>query len=302
INHIQNYPKSYVLHEYMEIYNQPFYFLDFVADAGDNGLCYVADATYHFDPSFLPDGAISEYFKLSFDDYISANQAYDFLYSIRFRSSILTKSQNQNKLATKDEDKAKFAPNLYFKLIKPSPELLNSAKDTYIEPLAKALNDAFPATLSYEEIKAIYPKDDIVFRYYDIRTLTNNALTITCEPDKKLLYIPGKTRLKRVYVDYLRYFLENDIPQIGVATPSNDKLNADKHTLELILMFDGNHSIKDIQNHIKAKFEKDKLTPAIQKDGENIPLKSPKEQNEYFKNAVETIKLSLINTLMLEEY
>ena len=302
INHIQNYPKSYVLHEYMEIYNQPFYFLDFVADAGDNGLCYVADATYHFDPSFLPDGAISEYFKLSFDDYISANQAYDFLYSIRFRSSILTKSQNQNKLATKDEDKAKFAPNLYFKLIKHSSELLNSAKDTYIEPLAKALNDAFPATLSYEEIKAIYPKDDIVFRYYDIRTLTNNALTIACEPDKKLLYIPGKTRLKRVYVDYLRYFLENDIPQIGVATPSNDKLNADKHTLELILMFDGNHSIKDIQNHIKAKFEKDKLTPAIQKDGENIPLKSPKEQNEYFKNAVETIKLSLINTLMLEEY
>ena len=302
IKHIQNYPKSYVLHEYMEIYNQPFYFLDFVADAGDNGLCYVADATYHFDPSFLPDGAISEYFKLSFDDYISANQAYDFLYSIRFRSSILTKSQNQNKLATKDEDKAKFAPNLYFKLIKPSSELLNSAKDTYIEPLAKALNDAFPATLSYEEIKAIYPKDDIVFRYYDIRTLTNNALTIACEPDKKLLYIPGKTRLKRVYVDYLRYFLENDIPQIGVATPSNDKLNADKHTLELILMFDGNHSIKDIQNHIKAKFEKDKLTPAIQKDGENIPLKSPKEQNEYFKNAVETIKLSLINTLMLEEY
>ena len=302
INHIQNYPKSYVLHEYMEIYNQPFYFLDFVADAGDNGLCYVADATYHFDPSFLPDGAISEYFKLSFDDYISANQAYDFLYSIRFRSSILTKSQNQNKLATKDEDKAKFLPNLYFKLIKPSSDLLNSAKDTYIEPLAKALNDAFPATLSYEEIKAIYPKDDIVFRYYDIRTLTNNALTITYEPDKKLLYIPGKTRLKRVYVDYLRYFLENDIPQIGVATPSNDKLNADKHTLELILMFDGNHSIKDIQNHIKAKFEKDKLTPAIQKDGENIPLKSPKEQNEYFKNAVETIKLSLINTLMLEEY
>ena len=250
IKHIQNYPKSYVLHEYMEIYNQPFYFLDFVADAGDNGLCYVADATYHFDPSFLPDGAIS----------------------------------------------------VYFKLIKPSSELLNSAKDTYIEHLAKALNDAFPATLSYEEIKAIYPKDDIVFRYYDIRTLTNNALTITYEPDKKLLYIPGKTRLKRVYVDYLRYFLENDIPQIGVATPSNDKLNADKHTLELILMFDGNHSIKDIQNHIKAKFEKDKLTPAIQKDGENIPLKSPKEQNEYFKNAVETIKLSLINTLMLEEY
>ena len=40
----------------------------------------------------------------------------------------------------------------------------------------------------------------------------------------------------------------------------------------------------------------------IQKDGENIPLKSQKEQNEYFKNAVETIKLSLINTLMLEEY
>ncbi|MEE3704460.1 methyltransferase regulatory domain-containing protein [Campylobacter sp. CX2-8023-23] len=302
INHIQKYPKSYVAHEYMEICNQPFYFLDFVADAGDNGLCYVADATYHFDPSFLPDGAISEYFKLSFDDYISANQAYDFLYSIRFRSSILTKSQNQSKLATSDYDKAKFAPNLYFKLIKPSPELLNSAKDTYIEPLAKALNEAFPATMSFDEIKAVYQKDDIVFRYYDIRTVTNNALSIACEPHKKLLYTPGKTRLKKAYEPYLRYFLDNDNSSIGIATPSNDRLNADKHTLELTLMFDGNHTIKDIQNHIKAKFEKEKLIPTIQKDGKTILLKSSKEQNEYFKNAVETIKLSLINTLMLEEY
>lgn len=302
IKHIQNYPKSYVAHEYMEICNQPFYFLDFAADANDHGLCYVADATYHFDASFLPEGAISQYFRLSFDDYISANQAYDFLYSIRFRSSILTKEQNKNKLARSDEDKAKFLHNLHFKLIKPAPQLLSSAKDTYIEPLARALNDAFPSTLSLDEVRAVYPKDDIVFRYYDIRTLTNNAITITCEPLQKLLYIPGKTRLKREYIPYLRYFLENEGSPIGVATPSNDRLNADKHTLELALMFDGNHSIKDIQNHIKAKFESEKLIPTIQKDGQNIPLKTPKEQNEYFKNAVEIIRLSLVNSFMLEEY
>ena len=281
----------------MEICNQPFYFLDFAADANDHGLCYVADATYHFDASFLPEGAISQYFRLSFDDYISANQAYDFLYSIRFRSSILTKEQNKNKLATSDEDKAKFLHNLHFKLIKPAPQLLSSAKDTYIEPLARALNDAFPSTLSLDEVRAVYPKDDIVFRYYDIRTLTNNAITITCEPLQKLLYIPGKTRLKREYIPYLRYFLENEGSPIGVATPSNDK-----HTLELALMFDGNHSIKDIQNHIKAKFESEKLIPTIQKDGQNVPLKTPKEQNEYFKNAVEIIRLSLVNSFMLEEY
>ena len=302
IKHIQNYPKSYVAHEYMEICNQPFYFLDFAADANDHGLCYVADATYHFDASFLPEGAISQYFRLSFDDYISANQAYDFLYSIRFRSSILTKEQNKNKLVTSDEDKAKFLHNLHFKLIKPAPQLLSSAKDTYIEPLARALNDAFPSTLSLDEVRAVYPKDDIVFRYYDIRTLTNNAITITCEPLQKLLYIPGKTRLKREYIPYLRYFLENEGSPIGVATPSNDRLNADKHTLELALMFDGNHSIKDIQNHIKAKFESEKLIPTIQKDGQNVPLKTPKEQNEYFKNAVEIIRLSLVNSFMLEEY
>ena len=302
IKHIQNYPKSYVAHEYMEICNQPFYFLDFAADANDHGLCYVADATYHFDASFLPEGAISQYFRLSFDDYISANQAYDFLYSIRFRSSILTKEQNKNKLATSDEDKAKFLHNLHFKLIKPAPQLLSSAKDTYIEPLARALNDAFPSTLSLDEVRAVYPKDDIVFRYYDIRTLTNNAITITCEPLQKLLYIPGKTRLKREYIPYLRYFLENEGSPIGVATPSNDRLNADKHTLELALMFDGNHRIKDIQNHIKAKFESEKLIPTIQKDGQNVPLKTPKEQNEYFKNAVEIIRLSLVNSFMLEEY
>ena len=302
IKHIQNYPKSYVAHEYMEICNQPFYFLDFAADANDHRLCYVADATYHFDASFLPEGAISQYFRLSFDDYISANQAYDFLYSIRFRSSILTKEQNKNKLAISDEDKAKFLHNLHFKLIKPAPQLLSSAKDTYIEPLARALNDAFPSTLSFDEVRAVYPKDDIVFRYYDIRTLTNNAITITCEPLQKLLYIPGKTRLKREYIPYLRYFLENEGSPIGVATPSNDRLNADKHTLELALMFDGNHSIKDIQNHIKAKFESEKLIPTIQKDGQNVPLKTPKEQNEYFKNAVEIIRLSLVNSFMLEEY
>lgn len=100
---------------------------------------------------------------------------------------------------------------------------------------------------------------------------------------------------------YLKYFLENDCA-IGVATPLNDRLNADKHTLELALMFDGNHTTKDIYNHIKAKFEQEKLIPTIQKDGKNIPLQSPKEKSQYFKDAVETIKLSLINGLMLEEY
>lgn len=70
-------------------------FLDFVADANDHGLCYVADATYHFDPSFLPDGAISQYFKLSFDDYISANQAYDFyiLLDLEAQSSLKHKTK-----------------------------------------------------------------------------------------------------------------------------------------------------------------------------------------------------------------
>lgn len=63
-----------------------------------------------------------------------------------------------------------------------------------------------------------------------------------------------------------------------MATPLNDRLNADKHTLELALMFDGNHTTKDIYNHIKAKFEQEKLIPTIQKMAKIFHFKAQKSK------------------------
>ena len=44
MQYLQGKPESYVLHEYLESTNQPFYFRDFAARIATHGLQYLGDA------------------------------------------------------------------------------------------------------------------------------------------------------------------------------------------------------------------------------------------------------------------
>ena len=55
--------RSYLLHEYLEIFNDPCYLVDFVADASDNGLEYIEDIALHYDYSEIANDTVLEFAK-----------------------------------------------------------------------------------------------------------------------------------------------------------------------------------------------------------------------------------------------
>ena len=60
--------RSYLLHEYLEIFNDPCYLVDFVADASDNGLEYIEDIALHYDYSEIANDTVLEFAKSYFKD------------------------------------------------------------------------------------------------------------------------------------------------------------------------------------------------------------------------------------------
>ncbi|KAA3683171.1 hypothetical protein [Campylobacter fetus] len=70
--------------------------------------------------------------------------------------------------------------------------------------------------------------------------------------------------------------------------------------MEILLMFDGKNSLKDITKFLSSKFKKLKLVPTIEKDGITKTLKESKEQEQYFKDAVEALAKYARTNYLLE--
>ncbi|OCS00514.1 SAM-dependent methyltransferase [Campylobacter fetus subsp. testudinum] len=302
INIIENTPnRSYLAHEYIEICNQPFYFTDFVADLEDFGLSYIADMMMYFSLDEFRSEALKEFAKLSYPDRIAKEQMFDFLYSTRFRSSLITKKSNEPNLVFDDKSKEQNIKDMHIMLGSPCTEFLERVKGSYLEPLMKVLADAYPASVSAAKCIELAKKDDFMAEFYDIKAVTN-SIFCTSKELKNISYRVGKSRLKQIYIPYLTHFMNSKKQGVGIATPLNGSMELEKIEIGAILMFDGKNSLKDIQSALKVKFKKEKIYPTIIQNGTQKILTSSKEQDEYFKDRVRKIAEQLSLVYMFEEF
>lgn len=88
-------PAQYVVHDYLEESNYPFYFFDFVAQATAHGLQYLADAQNN---SVLFESATPQtapLLKSAGDDIVRREQYFDFLRNTTFRRSLLVRADRR---------------------------------------------------------------------------------------------------------------------------------------------------------------------------------------------------------------
>lgn len=293
--------KAYLYHEYLELVNQPYYLTDFVTDAENFHLSYIADMMYHFSYDELANQSVKQYAKLAYKDRLSKDQMFDFLNSTKFRVALLTKDENNSKLKFENEEILDNISDMHLAFNTDMTELKAKVKDLDIEPLVDALLKAYRSSISVKEAISLVPNGNLMPHIYDLLAATN-SIVISYEPLNALCYKKGQIRLKEFYRDYIKYFINNNNHLLSCAAPLNETFAPSKFELETMLDFDGKNSLEDIIKNLKSKFAKQKLIPTIKKDGEQKILKSKSEQEKYFKDNIEEIARQLSKFYFFERF
>lgn len=292
---------SYLLHEYLEIFNSPSYLCDFVADASDLGLAYIEDISLHFDISELANSTLIDFANTYFSDRISKDQMFDFLYSTQFRHSLLTKNSNENSLVF---DYAKIDDNLddlYIGLCYEFAHLKEQTKGLPMEALANALVDAYPGTISAKEAKKLVTQGSLAEHIFDINSSLNGGVYFSTQKLQKIPYKVGKSRLRQNYKNYIKFLQSDKDEMFALASPLNRSIGATKNDLEVLAMLDGKNSQNDIVMGFLELCRKTGNVPNVTKDGKTISITNAAEQQIYFKEVIEKIIKTLENDLMFEK-
>jgi len=255
----------YILHEYLEHVNDPFYFKDFAGDLDKNGLAYLCESD--LSDIFRPDLGASDvdtYKNEKFKDRVESEQLLDFLTNRAFRQSLIVHKDAYAKVADKQigpSDLNKLHIMINFK--KEDGSWLN-ADDKYmpenIDWLCEVFHKMYPASINLSQILELLPGQKLNVYLAFVKLLSANDNTaLAVKEFKNIEYEPGRSRLKPYVVDYLRYFLNHEKPDIAFASELNFNENI-KNTDYLIgLEFDGKNSIEQIGAMFAAYINKNKM-------------------------------------------
>lgn len=289
-----SYDDSYILHEYLETFNAPCYFKDFIARAQKHGLEYVSDTHINSQFSkifdFIPQN-------LKPKDRILKEQLGDFLSNRAFRTSILGLSEYMQGDGFASVSK-KTLCSLHFKAgFKYEGEKITLLKNGQkINPSFKWICDEFnacyPGTLSLSTLLEKYPSREGEIWQVFAQLLTGGMVEFSSAPLLALGYEAGKTRLKEALRGYVEYFASNENRSVGMATCLNEMVRLSAIEARFALLCDGRDTaalLKALKDIIKKSGQKISYT----KNGKVIEASNPSD--EMALNMLKTVLKKLAN-------
>lgn len=274
-----SYDDSYILHEYLETFNAPCYFKDFIARAQKHGLEYVSDTHLSSQFSkfldFIPQN-------LKPKDRILKEQFGDFLSNRAFRTSILGLKEHMSGDGFASVSK-KTLCSLHFKAgFKYEDEKITLLKSgEKINPSFKWICDEFnacyPGTLSLATLLEKYPSREGEIWQVFAQLLTGGMVEFSSAPLLALGYEAGKTRLKEALRGYVKYFASNENRSVGMATCLNEMVRLSVIEARLALLCDGRDEsalVKGLKEIIQKSGQKISYT----KNGKVIKASNPSDE------------------------
>lgn len=258
--------RSYLAHEYLEIFNSPSYLVDFAADASDLGLAYVEDVCMHFDHSELANPTVREFATTYFKDRIAKDQMFDFIYATQFRHALLTKKQNENELVFDYKQIDKNLDELYIRLNAKYEDLKERTKGLAMEDLAVALVDAYPGFISGKEAKKLIKSGTLAEHIFDINSALNNEVSFSCKSFDLVPYSQGKTRLNQSYKTYINYLKNDANKMLSMADPLNSTLVLGEYDFGALALLDGKKTKVQIAKELLDMLYKDSKIANKQKE------------------------------------
>lgn len=258
----------YLLHEYFEEYNTPFYIYDFNELLETEGLAHVVDSNLEKSFPFLSNEILDKIQNDCEDDYIAKEQYYDYLIDCQFRSSIVTHKDNIKDINISrnikiDSIKLLNYRGIYYKgkegkfIIGEDKEVVvDEKKALFLETVGKY----YPNTVTVEELeKELENKLTtveiceflLILIYQRKIEVYNNKLTVKKEE---------KLKISERYKKYIEYFAENKYPVIGSAALAGvNDLSLDLLKANVLLLFDGTRTDEYILEILKEKHARDEI-------------------------------------------
>ncbi|UTU47909.1 methyltransferase regulatory domain-containing protein [Mergibacter septicus] len=301
---LNNNNDSYILHEYLEEYNDPCYFTDFVTQARKYGLEYLIDALM-----------IPTYVTFTNDfghlDRIEKEQYGDFLCNRNFRASILTHPSNipttnqslNLHFAHTDLDKLEFFGSFIIK-----DDHITNAAGTSKHPksyatLAQELTAHYPNTITLKYLIDKYPEKKKEFYQQIACLISYSVIGFLKHKLETFDYEKGNVRLKPRYIKYFDYFARNENPFICLSNLLNNNVKLNASQAKFALMFDGINSKQDIINAAK-KFMLDTKQYFIitRQDGSKYTITDPVEMDKTCNIFITEIMDTLKNHYFFEKF
>lgn len=242
--------RSYLIHEFLELFNEPSYLLDFVADAYELGLAYIEDISTHFDVSELSNKTLKEFANTYFKDRIAKDQMFDFLYSTQFRHALLTKKENESSLIFDYTQIDKNLDDIYIGLNDKFKELKERTKGLPMDDLACALVDAYPAFIKGSNAKKLIKTGNLAEHIFDINSALNGGVSFSCENFKLVAYEQGQSRIKSSYANYINYLKNEKSNMLGIGSTLNTELGLMGYDFFILCLLDEKKSKMQIANII----------------------------------------------------
>ena len=307
LNIIESKEDSYILHEFLEIFNDPIYFMDFAKKLEDNELAYLSDT--NLDDLFKSNFGVEKYDKFinqEFTNRLEREQMLDFMTNKIFRKSLIVHKENLNnknniEISANELSKINITAcfykkdNEYFNIeqIKMKPEY---------NWLYQVFLDVFPQSINFADLAMLIENDEKMLQsaYFGfMEILSTDCHKLSTYPISKIEYEVKKSRLKTTLIPYFKYFSNTTNPSISLSDEFGFITNFNKLNAITSLLFDGENNVETITSKI-IKISQNNCY-VFKKDGKEIKA-SNKNFKLIAKEYVETIKQKLCEFGFLENY
>ncbi|QCD53239.1 class I SAM-dependent methyltransferase [Campylobacter sp. RM16192] len=313
LEHIEGIEKiksdSYIVHEYLEIFNDPIYFKDFAKRLDDEGLAYLSDV--NLDDVFKADLGLEgfdEYINANFTNRIDKEQAIDFFTNRVFRQSLITHKELIDEDFHVDigvEELSRIYLAAGFSKDKDG-HYVNS-KNQQMKPnynwLYQVFSDVYPASINFAQVAALLGDDENAIKsaYMGfMEILAASCALLSTYEKQKVVYKAGKSRLKERVVGYFEYFSMTNEPVIMPADAFNGALNLSNFDAFIALKFNGKNSTEDIIKQT-AKFAQERgLNFTLTSDNSVVKTQTKKEFDKAVSDYVKDLERKLTQAHMFE--
>ena len=258
----------YLLHEYFEVYNTPFYVYDFNELLETEGLAHIVDSYLQKSFPFLSNEILDKIENDCQGDYIGKEQYYDYLTDCQFRSSIITHKDNIKDINISrnikiDSIKALNYRGFYLKneegkyVIGEDKEVVEDEKKAlFLETVAKH----YPNTVTVEDLEKELENKLTTVEICEILLVLIYQRKIEVYNDKLTVKKEEKIKISDRYRKYVEYFAETKFPVISSYGLSGiNDLGLDLLRANVFLLFDGTRTDDYIVEILKAKHARDEI-------------------------------------------
>ncbi len=179
---------SYILHEYLEQTNAPFYFREFAARAAAHGLQYLGDAEAHEAEIDNLAPAVAQKLRSFAHDRIELEQYLDFVLNRTFRRTLLVRAGVQLDRTMRPERMRRLFASSPCKPVADAPEIGPGASEAFRTERGKTFSSTHPvAKATLIELAAAWPR---AIAFEDVVNGVNARLRAAHVPEEAELVVP----------------------------------------------------------------------------------------------------------------